>query len=204
MIKKMLLILGLMILSSPGQAYDFSSLNASQPSSETGKSVVFKKAAPTPAAAPEKEPVPQPQAPVIPQRIKLYNGNIKIVALVNGEIISTEDMENRVNAFVMTTQIPLNHQTKNLIKQRVLQAAIDEKLKIQDAEKNGINIQPKTLVAGGNDAGTIHKSCNGVKTIAVSLPCRYIHSASSVADTRDMKSCYDLATALLKEYANDN
>lgn len=72
------------------------------------------------------------------------------------------------------------------------------------AEKNGINIQPKTLVAGGNDAGTIHKSCNGVKTIAVSLPCRYIHSASSVADTRDMKSCYDLATALLKEYANDN
>lgn len=145
MIKKIMLILGLIILSSPTQAYDFSSLNTAQSSSDTGKSVVFKKSAPTPAAASKKEPTPQPSAPVIPQKIKLYNNDIKIVALVNGEVISTKDMENRVNAFVMTTQIPLNHQTKNMIKQRVLQAAIDEKLKLQDAEKNGINISEKEI-----------------------------------------------------------
>ena len=71
------------------------------------------------------------------------------------------------------------------------------------AAKNNINIQPKTLVAGGNDAGTIHRSCGGVKTIAISLPCRYIHSASSVGQIDDMYACYDLANALLKEYAND-
>ncbi len=70
------------------------------------------------------------------------------------------------------------------------------------AENHGIKIQPKTTVAGGNDAGTIHKSCEGVNTIAVSLPCRYIHSGTSVADVNDMKSCFELAKALYMEYAN--
>ena len=70
------------------------------------------------------------------------------------------------------------------------------------AEKLGINIQTKTTVAGGNDAGTIHKSCEGVRTIAISLPCRYIHSGSCVADIRDMDDCFKLAVALSKEYAD--
>ncbi len=70
------------------------------------------------------------------------------------------------------------------------------------AEKHGINIQAKTTVAGGNDAGTIHKSCEGAYTIAVSLPCRYIHSGTSVADTRDMESCLKLTRVLSEEYAN--
>lgn len=70
------------------------------------------------------------------------------------------------------------------------------------AEGKNINIQTKTTVAGGNDAGAIHKSCEGVYTIAVSLPCRYIHSGTSVAQKSDMQSCYDLAVALAEEYAN--
>lgn len=70
------------------------------------------------------------------------------------------------------------------------------------AEDNNIKIQPKTTVAGGNDAGTIHKSCEGVRTIAISLPCRYIHSSTSVADTNDMMSCYDLARVLSEDFAD--
>lgn len=70
------------------------------------------------------------------------------------------------------------------------------------AQKKGIPVQTKTTVAGGNDAGAIHKSCEGVYTIAVSLPCRYIHSGTSVGDTKDMTACFDLAKALYEEYAN--
>ena len=70
------------------------------------------------------------------------------------------------------------------------------------AEDNNIKIQPKTTVAGGNDAGTIHKSCEGVRTIAISLPCRYIHSSTSVADTNDMMSCYELARVLSEDFAD--
>ncbi len=70
------------------------------------------------------------------------------------------------------------------------------------AKRKNIPIQTKTTVAGGNDAGAIHKACAGIYTIAVSLPCRYIHSGTSVGDKKDMKACYDLAVSLCEEYAD--
>lgn len=70
------------------------------------------------------------------------------------------------------------------------------------AEKNNIPCQTKTVVAGGNDAGAIHKSAGGIKTIAVSLPCRYIHSGSSVCNLKDIESVEKLARELLKDLAN--
>lgn len=72
----------------------------------------------------------------------------------------------------------------------------------EKAKENNIKIQPKTTVAGGNDAGTIHKSCSGVRTIAISLPCRYIHSGTCVADKTDMDACYNLAKTLNEVYAD--
>lgn len=68
------------------------------------------------------------------------------------------------------------------------------------ARENGIAVQPKTKPSGGNNAGSVHVSCGGVKTCAVSLPCRYIHSASSVCDARDIESMYKLAAAWLRHY----
>lgn len=70
------------------------------------------------------------------------------------------------------------------------------------AEKNNISCQTKTVVAGGNDAGAIHKSAGGIKTIAVSLPCRYIHSGSSVCNLKDIESIERMAKELLKDFAN--
>ena len=70
------------------------------------------------------------------------------------------------------------------------------------ADKNGIPNQTKTVVAGGNDAAAIHKSAGGVKTVAVSLPCRYIHSASSVGSKKDMESVKALCEVLVEEFAN--
>ncbi len=70
------------------------------------------------------------------------------------------------------------------------------------ADKNGIANQTKTVVAGGNDASAIHKAVGGIKTVAVSLPCRYIHSASSVGSKKDMECVKKLSKALLEEFAN--
>ena len=70
------------------------------------------------------------------------------------------------------------------------------------ADKNGILNQTKTVVAGGNDASAIHKSAGGIKTVAVSLPCRYIHSSASVGSKADMESVKALTKALLEEFAN--
>ncbi len=57
------------------------------------------------------------------------------------------------------------------------------------ARENSLKCQTKTLIAGGNDAGAIHLSRNGVRTIAVSSPCRYLHSPASVADYSDIVAC---------------
>ncbi len=70
------------------------------------------------------------------------------------------------------------------------------------AKEKGIPCQTKTMVAGGNDASAIHKSAGGVKTIAVSVPCRYIHSASCVAKKEDIGSVEKLVRALAKHLAN--
>lgn len=53
------------------------------------------------------------------------------------------------------------------------------------------NIQPKMAVAGGNNASAIHKSTDGVRTLALSVPCRYIHSQCCVANKNDILSVYE-------------
>lgn len=69
------------------------------------------------------------------------------------------------------------------------------------AEENNIKVQAKTLVAGGNNAGAIHKAGGGIKTIAVNTPCRYLHSPSCVCDLRDIESVTKLTRALISEFA---
>lgn len=70
------------------------------------------------------------------------------------------------------------------------------------AKEKGIKAQPKTVVAGGNDAGVIHKSREGVKVLTINTPCRYLHSASCVIDERDMLETRKLAESLAMKYAN--
>jgi parvulin-like peptidyl-prolyl isomerase len=77
--------------------------------------------------------------------ITLYGGKLKIYALVNGEVITSSEMQSRINAFIVATGIPYNEKTKNMIVNKVLQAAIDEKLKIQEAKKNGIQVSQKEI-----------------------------------------------------------
>lgn len=54
------------------------------------------------------------------------------------------------------------------------------------AKGNGISTQTKTKIAGGNDAGAIQNSAGGCRVCAVSLPCRYIHTGSSVVKKSDI------------------
>lgn len=60
-------------------------------------------------------------------------------------------------------------------------------LAFEVAKENNIKIQTKTKIAGGNDAGAIQKSGAGCRVAAVSLPCRYIHSGSSVVKIGDIE-----------------
>lgn len=65
------------------------------------------------------------------------------------------------------------------------------------ALNSGICCQVKAAVAGGNNSGAIHTSRGGVRTLAISVPCRYIHSPASVADKGDIENALALAEYML-------
>ena len=69
------------------------------------------------------------------------------------------------------------------------------------ALKSNIKVQAKQAVAGGNDAGTIHISRDGVRTICISVPCRYLHSAVSLIQKDDLKSSKDILYKLSSKIA---
>lgn len=71
------------------------------------------------------------------------------------------------------------------------------KLAFDTAKENSIPCQTKTAVAGGNDAGAIQTSGKGTRVMAVSLPCRYIHSAASVVKKEDIENTEKLIIKLL-------
>ncbi len=62
--------------------------------------------------------------------------------------------------------------------------------------------QVKSAVAGGNNAGAIHLSKGGVPTLAISVPCRYIHSPSCVCSKEDIENAFLLAKEMLEKTAS--
>jgi len=68
----------------------------------------------------------------------------------------------------------------------------------QMAEALKIPWQHKIPLTGSTDAGVIHLTGKGVLTGIVSVPCRYIHSPSSVIDLRDFEYTVSLAIEVVR------
>ena len=68
------------------------------------------------------------------------------------------------------------------------------------ADENGIPWQPKTLVAGGNDAGALQTVGEGARVLAVSLPCRYLHTASCVMHESDVANTARLLRLICDDF----
>lgn len=78
-------------------------------------------------------------------------------------------------------------------------ATIYDKELVAEALKCGndtVKVQLKQAVAGGNDAGAIHSSRGGVRTLAVSLPCRYLHSSCGLISSDDLYSAQSVITEM--------
>lgn len=61
------------------------------------------------------------------------------------------------------------------------------------ALNSGIKCQSKSAVTGGNNSGAIHLSKEGIRTLAISVPSRYIHSSSCVCCFEDIENALKLA-----------
>ncbi|WHH59495.1 M42 family metallopeptidase [Petroclostridium sp. X23] len=72
------------------------------------------------------------------------------------------------------------------------------------AKSNNLKVQYKRTTFGGNDAGKIHLTGEGIPTAAISVPCRYIHSPVSVMSLDDFETCSKIVALFLKELENTN
>ncbi|MCW6652636.1 M42 family metallopeptidase [Aerococcaceae bacterium NML210727] len=66
------------------------------------------------------------------------------------------------------------------------------------AEEEGIPFQYTVIKGGGTDAGAQHQSLNGIPSIAITIPVRYLHSHTSIIHEDDFKHTVQLVTAILK------
>ena len=73
----------------------------------------------------------------------------------------------------------------------------------QTAEQKELKVQLKQAFTGGTDAAHIQRSLTGIRVLGLSLPTRYIHSASNVALYEDYEQTRDLVTAMLRDWKLD-
>ncbi len=71
------------------------------------------------------------------------------------------------------------------------------------AESHELKCQIKQAMTGSTDAAHIQRSLTGVRVLGLSLPTRYIHSASNVARFEDFEATYKLVIAMLREWNLD-
>ena len=72
---------------------------------------------------------------------------------------------------------------------------------VRTAEANGVPWQYRRAGGGGNDAGRIHLTREGVLACSLSVPCRYIHAPVAMASLDDYANAVKLLGLFLKEIA---
>ena len=70
---------------------------------------------------------------------------------------------------------------------------------IETAKAAQIPYQIKMAVAGGNDSGPMQHARTGARTCVLSVPCRNIHSPSTICDLSDVEAQYQLVKAFLEK-----
>jgi len=70
------------------------------------------------------------------------------------------------------------------------------------AEEAGIKWQTKRYISGGTDASVIQRSREGVRVECLAVATRYLHSASTVADKKDIENTYKLTELFVQAVAD--
>ncbi|HET6609501.1 MAG TPA: peptidylprolyl isomerase [Rhodopila sp.] len=95
-------------------------------------------AAPAARAAQAAKPT-VPQTPV--------ESASRIAAVVNGDVISQADIANRARLFAISTGMPLSQEVIERLRPQILRTLIDERLRVQEAQKRKIVIPDAQIAA---------------------------------------------------------
>jgi len=72
-------------------------------------------------------------------------GTMRIVAIVNGEVISNSDVDNRAKLFALSTGLPMTPEVIDRLKQQILRQLVDERLRMQEVQRRHIVIPDKMI-----------------------------------------------------------
>ena len=70
----------------------------------------------------------------------------RIVAVVNGQIITRRDIDDRARLFALSTGLPMNEEVQSRLRPQIVRQLIDEKLRMQEIQQRHINV-PLTQIA---------------------------------------------------------
>ena len=70
---------------------------------------------------------------------------MRIVAVVNGDVISNADVDNRTRLFALSTGLPMTPDVLDRLKQQITRQLIDEKLRMQEVQRRHIVIADKAI-----------------------------------------------------------
>jgi peptidyl-prolyl cis-trans isomerase SurA len=99
-------------------------------------------AADTPAK-PARPAAPQPAAAAQPPLVD----RSRIAAVVNGDVISDADIGNRARLFAISTGLPMSPDVIDRLRPQILRQLIDERLRVQEAQRRKIVIQDAQIAA---------------------------------------------------------
>ena len=70
---------------------------------------------------------------------------MRIVAVVNGDVISNADVDNRARLFALSTGLPMTPDVLDRLRQQITRQLIDEKLRMQEVQRRTIVIPDKAI-----------------------------------------------------------
>lgn len=76
---------------------------------------------------------------------------MRIVAVVNGDVISNADVDNRTRLFALSTGLPMTPDVLDRLKHQITRQLIDEKLRFQEVQRRKIVIPDKAIADAIHD-----------------------------------------------------
>lgn len=85
-------------------------------------------------------------APPRPARLSATEGSA-IAVVVNGDVISNGDVDNRARLFALSTGLPVNQEVLERLIPQVRRQLIDERLRLQELQRRGIVVGDRDIAA---------------------------------------------------------
>ncbi|NRB26381.1 MAG: M20/M25/M40 family metallo-hydrolase [Roseibacillus sp.] len=130
---------------------------------------------------------------------KAFDNRVGMAAVVEaGQKLARLKRSNRVLlAGSVQEEIGLRVQIRMHDPSAIMNPRLTE-LALETAENEKIPHQLAVRRGGGTDAGELHLSGEGVPSVVLGVPARYIHSHNSIIDLVDYRAMVDLSVALIR------